>query len=262
MTERCGILLHPAGHTLSPLLHREAYRELGLDASYEVFDVAPAELENTLRMLREQGFRQLSVSLPHKEAVLPLADRVSNEARRIGAANTLTRVEGQLQADNTDWLGVCQALEPLGPWAGRRATVVGAGGAARAVVYALRKLDLQVCIVNRTHARAERLAAELEARVGDLDEPYELLVNATPLGMAPDAEQTPVPREKLRAGATVFDTVYRPFETRLLHEARAAGARTQDGLAMLLHQAAEQIRIWSGKTPDIQRLRAAAEAEL
>ncbi len=262
MTARCGIVLHPAGHTLSPAIHRAAYRALGLDAEFTAHDVPPERLATRLAELREAGLTQLCVSLPHKEAVLALADRVSADARRIGAANTLTARDGELVADNTDWIGVTRTLEPLGDWRSRRATVLGAGGAARAVVYALHALDMIVTVVNRTRSRAERLVDDLGGRVGGLDEPYELLVNATSVGMAPDAGSTPADAARLIPGATVFDTVYRPLETRLLREARAAGCRTQDGLDMLVHQAVEQIRLWSGAQADAALLRRAALEEL
>ncbi len=264
MTTRslCGIVLNPAGHTLSPVIHEAAYRALGLDASFRVFDVTADRLADTVRELRASGLTQLCVSLPHKQAVLALADRVSDDVRAIGAANTLTLRGGALEADNTDWIGVTRTLEPLGPWAGRRATVLGAGGAARAVVYALRKLELDVTVVNRTRAHAQALVADLGGRVGTLDDPFDLLVNASSIGMSPDVDGTPAPAEALRRGATVFDTVYRPLETRLLREARARGCRTQDGLDMLLHQAVEQIRIWSGKRADAGLLRSAALASL
>ena len=254
----CGIVLHPAGHTLSPLLHETAYQTLGLRARYQAFDVTSADLAAAVAGMRALGIRQLSVSLPHKEAVLGLADRASEHAQRIGAANTLTRVGDELVADNTDWLGVRQTLEGLGEWRGRRATVVGAGGAARAVVYALRALELEVNVVNRSAGRAERLAAQLGASVGTLDEPWDLLVNTTPLGMHPDTDATPVEAERLRPGAIVFDTVYRPLETRLLREARGRGCGTQDGLDMLVHQAREQLRLWCGQAPDPAPLRRAA----
>jgi len=254
----CGIVLHPAGHTLSPVIHEAAYRALGLDAAFRVFDVPAARLAQVVRELRTSGLTQLCVSLPHKQAVLALADSISDEARAIGAANTLTLTDAELVADNTDWIGVTRTLEPLGPWARRRATVLGAGGAARAVVYALGTLGLEVTVVNRTRARAQALVADLGGRVGTLDDSFDLLVNATSVGMSPDVDVTPAPAEALRRGATIFDTVYRPLETRLLREARSRGCRTQDGLDMLVHQAVEQIRIWSGKLADPALLRRAA----
>ncbi len=259
---RCGIVLHPAGHTLSPVIHAAAYRALALDASFSVFDAPAADLARVVGELRTAGFTQLCVSLPHKQAVLGLADRVSAEARAIGAANTLTLEGAELVADNTDWIGVTRTLEALAPWAGRRATVLGAGGAARAVVYALGRLGFDIRVVNRTPLRAEMLVAELGGRVGALDPDFDLLVNATSVGMTPDLEGTPVPAAALRPGAIVFDTVYRPLETRLLRESRARGCRTQDGLDMLVHQAVEQIRIWSGKCADPALLRRTALEEL
>lgn len=262
MTALCGIVLHPAGHTLSPVIHGTAYASLGLDARYEVFDVPPAELERALSELAERGALQLAVSLPHKEAVLALADEVSEHARAIGAANTLTTRDGGWVADNTDWLGVQRTLMARGDWSGRRATVLGAGGAARAVVYALHQLAMDVVVVNRTPERAARLVSDLGGRVGELSEPYDLLVNATSVGMQPDVDATPAPAERLQPDATVFDTVYRPLETRLLREAREAGCATQDGLDMLVHQAVEQLRLWSGRRADPAELRAAAEAAL
>lgn len=243
-------------------MHAEAYRELELDAHYEVFDVPPLELAARIRELRDRGLCQLSVSLPHKEAVLELADTISEAARAIGAANTLTLRDNVLEADNTDWIGVRRALEPLGPWQGGRATVLGAGGVARGTVYALRTLGLEVTVVNRTRARAERLVAELGGRVGTLDDPFDLLVNATSVGMVPHDAETPLPAARLSPEATVFDEVYRPLETRLLREARAAGCRVQDGLEMLVHQAVEQVRLWSGRAPDPAGMRRAAEAAL
>ncbi len=262
MTVRCGIVLHPAGHTLSPVLHTEAYRQAGLDASFEVWDLAPAQFEAQVRALLDSGVRQVAVSLPHKVSAIALADRVSDAVRAIGAANTLTADAEGVRAENTDWIGVRKTLEPVGPWQGRRAVVVGAGGAARAAVYALRDLGLDVAVVNRTRERAERLAEDLGARLGRLDEDWDLLVNATPLGMHPDVDASAVPAEALRSGATVLDAVYRPLETRLLREARERGCRALDGLDWLVHQAVEQVRLWSGATADPSALRRAAEAEL
>jgi shikimate dehydrogenase len=262
VTVRCGIVLHPAGHTLSPVLHTEAYRQAGLDASFEVWDVPPAQFEAQARALFDAGVRQLAVSLPHKESAIALADHVSDAVRAIGAANTLTADAEGVRADNTDWIGVRRTLEPAGPWHGRRAVVVGAGGAARAAVYALLDLGLDVAVVNRTRERAERLAEDLGARLGRLDEDWDLLVNTTPLGMQPDVDASAVPAEALRPGATVLDAVYRPLETRLLREARERGCHALDGLDWLVHQAVEQVRLWSGATADPSALRRAAEAEL
>ncbi len=259
-TEVCGILLHPSGHTLSPVLHRAAYAALKLDAVYLAFDIPPGQLRSAVESMRGLGLRQLSISLPHKEAVLELADEVSADAQQIGAANTLTRSANQLRADNTDWLAVRTTLETCGSWQGKRALVLGAGGAARAVVFALVQMKMEVRVQNRTAARAEQLARDLGAQAGAPSDagPPDLLVNATSVGMDPEPDATPFPTEQLNAHTTVFDTVYRPLETRLLREARARGCPTQDGLDMLVHQAVEQLRIWSGQQADPALLREAA----
>jgi len=258
VSARCGVVLHPAAHTLSPLLHRTAYKLLDLDATYEVFDVEPTALAAELGRLREHGFAQLAISLPHKEAVLALADSVSPAAQAIGAANTLTARGDRIEADNTDWLGVVKTLEPLGPWSGKRATVLGAGGAARGIVYALHQLGLEVAVVNRTLERAEKLVADLGGSLGRLDDPCDLLVNATSVGMSPDVDATPAPAERLHPDTTVFDAVYRPLETRLLREARGRGCRTVDGLWMLIHQAIAQLDLWTHQPVDPAPLRSAA----
>jgi shikimate dehydrogenase len=260
--ELCGILLHPAGHTLSPVIHETAYRLLGLAARFEVFDVPAQALESAWRALCARSFRQLAVSIPHKQAVIALADRLSPAVRAIGAANTLTRESDGIAADNTDWIGVRHTLERRGSWRGKHALVVGAGGAARAVLYALAQLGCGAAVVNRNAARGAALAAEFGARPGRLDEPYDLLVQTTPVGMQPNVDATPVPREHLRPGALVMDAVYAPLETRLLREAREAGCATQDGLDWLVLQAIEQFRLWSGRTLDSAPLRAAAETAL
>lgn len=252
----CGVVLHPAGHTLSPVLHEAAYAALGLDAHYAVFDVPAGGLPQLIDELRGRGLRQLSVSLPHKHAALELADERSPAAEAIGASNTLTvREDGGLVADNTDWLGVRGSLAPHGDWAGKRALVLGAGGAARGVVYALLDLGMRVGVWNRNPERAVTLSRDLGAEPAGLDTPHDLLVNATSVGMEPEVENSPFPAERLRPDALVFDAVYRPLETRLLAEARAAGCRTQDGLEMLVLQAAEQIALWSGLRPDISLMR-------
>lgn len=258
MTSLCGIILHPAGHTLSPVLHQTAYRLLDIDARYEVFDVPPAVLADELRSLRRRGFAQLAISIPHKESVLALADHVSPAARAIGAANTLTSRDGAIEADNTDWIGVVKALEPMGPWSGLRATVLGAGGAARGIVYALQQLEMQVIVVNRTQERAQRLVADLGGSVGSLDDDYDLLINATSVGMSPDADASPAPAPSLRPDATVFDAVYRPLQTRLLRDASAKQCRVIDGLWMLIHQAIAQLELWTNRSVDPAPLREAA----
>jgi len=258
---RCGIVLHPASHTRSPAMHRRAYAVLGIRARYEVFDTPPALLGAMIARARAEGFRQLAISIPHKQAVVAHLDCVEQTARRIGAVNTVTRVEAEdgakLVGANTDWIGLQRALARETSIRGRRAVVLGAGGTARAAAFALAQGGAQVQILNRNAARAAALAFELGGGIragGGLGALCELecdvLVNTTSVGLRSDA--SPVPAEALRAlhpGAVVFDAVYEPEETRLLREARARGARCISGKWMLIEQAREQLRLWTGRAP-------------
>jgi shikimate dehydrogenase len=210
-TQLCGILLHPAGHTRSPAMHGAAYEALGLDAAYLAFDVPPAGLECALAGLRAIGARQLSISIPHKEAILPLLDEVGQNAREIGAVNTVVLREGRLLGSNTDWLGATTALETRGSLAGKSAVVLGAGGTARALVYGLRRRGADVSILNRTESRAQDLAREFDlAHAGPLDDlaklEHDVLVNTTSVGLGSD--ESPVERAWLRRDSTVLDAVY------------------------------------------------------
>jgi shikimate dehydrogenase len=251
-TALCGIVLHPAAHTRSPAMHNAAYAALGLDAVFLAFDVEPSRLAQAIAGARALGLRQLAVSIPHKERVLALLDEVDETARRIGAVNTVTLRDGRLCGSNTDWIGLARALERETELMGRRAVVLGAGGTARAATFALRERGARVAVLNRTAERAEALARELGAEnAGPLDAleklDYDVLVNTTSVGLASDA--SPVPAAALRRGAVVLDAVYDPPDTRLLRDARARGARPVSGKWMLVEQAVEQIRLWSGKAP-------------
>jgi len=250
-TALCGIVLHPAGHTRSPAMHNAAYRALGLDARYHVFDVLPEALPDAIAGVRALGLRQIAISLPHKQSVIPLLDRLDETAEAIGAVNTVTRdpKSGALRGSNTDWKGALRALERVASPAGQRAVVLGAGGAARAVTFALLKAGSEVTILNRTESRARELREALGAsRAGALAElaaiEYEILVNATQVGLRSD--RSPVPAAALRAGSLVMDAVYEPEQTRLLRDARERGARTVEGKWMLVYQAAEQLELCSG----------------
>lgn len=230
-------------------MHNAAFERLRLDAVYLAFDVPPARLAAAVAGARALGIQQLAVSIPHKEAILAHCDSVDPTARRIGAVNTVTRRDGELVGSNTDWIGVVRALEAEISLAGREAVVLGAGGAARAAVYGLLERGARVRILNRSVERAERLAADLGAAgAASLDQlsaiPHEVLVNTTSVGLREDA--SPISADAIRPGSVVLDAVYDPPQTRLLREARARGARTVGGRWWLIHQAAEQLRAWTG----------------
>jgi shikimate dehydrogenase len=244
-------------------MHNAAYAALGIDAVYLSFDVPEAALADAMRGARSLGVRQLSVSIPHKRRVLDHVDIVDATAERIGAANTIVRRDGTLVASNTDWLGAVQALEREGPLEGKRAVVLGAGGTARAVVFGLIERGAQVCVLNRTVARAEALAADLgAATAGPLDSltttPHDVLVNTTSVGLSED--RSPIPAESIAPRCVVLDAVYVPEQTRLLRDAEARGARTVSGRWMLVYQAAAQLEAWAGPLDTARTLEVMAEA--
>ena len=259
-TVLCGIVLHPAGHTRSPAMHTAAYAALGLAARYEVFDVPPQGLAAAIAEARARGMRQLAISLPHKETVIPHLDGIDDTARAIGAVNTVTLRDGALEGSNTDWLGAVRALERETHLGGKHAVVLGAGGSARAVVYGLRRHGATVTVLNRSVSRAEALVRDLDAgRAGPLaalaDISHDVLVNTTSVGLRSDA--SPVPADAIRAESVVMDAVYDPELTHLLRDAQQRGARTIAGKWMLVYQAAAQLELWSGREAPIAVMAAA-----
>ena len=256
-----GVIGHPIAHSRSPALHGFWLRRYGVKGHYIPMDVAPADLETTLRHLPKIGFVGLNVTLPHKEAILKIADVISDRAALIGAANTLIfRKDGKIHADNTDGAGFVANLRQNAPhWvpAAGPAAVFGAGGAARAVVAALIEVGVpEIRISNRSRPRAEALRADFGAKLVVYDwvqaanmlEGAATVINTTSLGMAGKPEFR-VPLDALEPGAVVNDLVYNPLKTTFLAEAEERGATIVDGLGMLLHQAAPGFERWFGPTP-------------
>ena len=255
------------------MLHGYWLRRLNLPGSYELQDVAPADLPGFIASLRQNGFTGGNITVPHKVAAMPLLSRVDATARAIGAVNTIWFEGDALVGSNTDVAGFLANLDDRAPgWDenGRDAIVLGAGGAARAATFGLLERRLRVRLVNRTLGTAETLArhfggdvtAHPLAALPDLMAQAGLLVNTTSLGMQGkpglDIDLTPLPRS-----AVVHDVVYVPLLTRLLHEAASRGHRTVDGLGMLLHQAVAGFTRWFGATPVVtEELRALVAADI
>ncbi len=260
--KRLAVVGHPVGHSRSPAMQSAALAALGLAAewSYEAIDSAPDEFEPRVRALASEGFVGANVTVPHKGAALALADTLSGTAREIGAANTLSFEAGEIRAHNTDAQGLLNAL-PGSP-AGKRTLVLGAGGAARAAVWALVREGAEVDVWNRTALRAEHLCGELGGvpvtapGAGS----YELIVNTTAVGLRGEDPLAELPLEAadfvLRQ--TVVDFVYSEQPSRLLAAAQAAGATVVDGIEVLVHQGALSLRIWTGQEPSLEAMRAAA----
>ncbi len=236
-----------------------ALRAAGLhDWQYLLLPLPPELFAETVRALPAAGFRGVNVTIPHKQAALALADEASAAAREIGAANTLTfEAGGQIVADNTDAPGLIEALPAGLDPAGRTALVLGAGGAGRAVAWALREAGADVAIWNRTAARAEALAAQLGVRAVTRGEPAEIIVNCTSVGLEQNIDPfkaLPLKADTFEVGSCVIDLVYKDGDTRLLEAARKRGARVVEGLEILVAQGAASFERWTGTTAPRQAM--------
>ncbi len=258
-----GIIGYPVRHSLSPQMHNSAFEALGLNYCYVPMEVRPEALEDAVKGLRALGFVGVNVTVPHKEGVMEYLDEVSEEARFIGAVNTILIKDGKMKGYNTDAWGFRRALEEEGILPeGEEVFLAGAGGAAKAVAYALAGVCSKLYIYNRTKERAMALAERTSGRgcpVEVLDGPQvpgavSLVVNATSLGLRPE-DPLPVDISTLRPHHVVYDLIYK--ETPLLKEASSRGLRAVDGSGMLLWQAVFAFRIWTGKEPPLEVMRAA-----
>ena len=258
-----GVIGHPVAHSRSPALHGYWLRRYGLQGHYIPIDIAPNDLGGLVGTLSRLGFVGLNVTIPHKEAILHVADIITDRAALIGAANTLIfRKDGKIHADNTDGSGFIANLRQHAPhWAPAAgpAVVFGAGGAARAVIAALIEVGVpEIRLANRTRPRADALRSDFGAKVmvhewvqaGNILEDAVTVVNTTSLGMTgkPDLR---VPLHGLSSRTLVTDLVYTPLKTQFLIEAEAMGCTAVDGLGMLLHQAAPGFERWFGQRPDV-----------
>lgn len=263
-TELFGVIGHPVGHSLSPLMHNTAFGEAGINGVYLAFSVT--ELAGAVSGVRALSIRGLSVTIPHKEAVVPLLDALDPLAERIGAVNTIHNREGRLIGYNTDASGALSALSEVVDIAGTDVAVLGAGGAARAVGFALRDAGGRVTILNRSAGKGEGLAADIGASfhplAGFRGDDYGVVINTTPLGMHPHVEEMPIPEKEIKEDTVIMDIVYNPLRTRLLTAAESRGARTIDGLAMFVRQGAAQFELWTGKKAPVGLMERAVRAAL
>ena len=271
-TEVFAVIGDPIEHTLSPAMQNAAFEHLNLDFVFLAFRVTSDELENAVRAVRALGIRGLNVTMPHKNSVTEFLDEADPAVKFLRAANTILNQRGRLRGFNTDGVGALKALKNNGVnLAGKKVLLLGAGGAAKAIAFSLTKEVDELCILNRDAAKARELASVLEPcgkkivgneltsillqqELRDSD----VLINATFVGMTPYASESLVKPEWLKPELTVMDIVYNPVETKLIRDARAAGAKVINGVEMLLYQGAASFEIWTGCKAPVDVMRTAA----
>jgi len=268
----CGVIGDPIEHTVSPLMHNAAFAKMGVDYQYIPFRVRKEDLGKAIEGMRALNIVGLNVTIPHKVAVIQFLDKLDPLAKKIGAVNTIVNEDGVLKGYNTDASGFLQAMLEKGIEPSRKnIAILGAGGASRAISLILAERGAHLVILNRQLELdwAEELALHLsqtfkrEVKALELNEENlamvlekaDILVNATSMGMSPNIDETPVPTKLLKPGLVVFDIVYNPIKTRLLREAEAAGAKTINGIDMLVWQGASAVEKWTGLKEPINLMR-------
>jgi shikimate dehydrogenase len=271
-TRICALIGDPVEHTMSPAMHNAAFKKLGLDYLYIPFRVKPEQLSQAVAGLRALNVRGFNVTIPHKASVIPLLDSLDPLAKKIGAVNTVVNDDGHLKGYNTDAEGFLRALTGQGiKPGGKNVVILGAGGASRAISYVLAEEGAHLAVLNRKLELdwAENIASLIQkelgrdVKVGELTPralslalaAADILVNATSVGMSPASGKSPVPAKLLRRHLIVFDIVYNPMMTKLLKEARAAGARIIGGIDMLAGQGALAFEKWTGQPAPLELMR-------
>jgi shikimate dehydrogenase len=272
-TRVCGVIGDPIEHTLSPTIHNAAFNHLGLDFVFLAFRVKAADLENALRGMRGLGIHGLNVTMPHKSTVTAYLDEMDSAVKFLGSANTILNEDGKLSGFNTDGVGALKALRENGVEVSeKKVLLLGAGGAAKAIAFALAQEVNELVVLNRAAEKAKKIAEALgrtlnKKVVGGALSPdaisknlqdSDVLINATSVGMNPNANQSIVTPQLLRADLTVMDIVYNPVETKLAKDAKATGARVISGVEMLIFQGAASFEIWTGLSAPINVMRRAA----
>lgn len=268
-TQAIAILGYPVHHSLSPVIHNAAFATAGLDYCYLALEVRPEDIEVAVRGLRAANFAGITLTAPHKETVIPLLDGLTDEARAIGAVNTVANRNGRWIGTNTDATGFRRLLEINGLYKkGMKAVMLGSGGAARAALYVLGQVSSEVIVFNRTLRRSEELIESLapfrgqsrwralplerDALAAHLED-ADVLVNTTSVGMHPNDQQCPLPEGvRIPARCGVADMIYMPPKTRLLQLAERGGSKAVSGHDMLLYQAVDAFEFWTGVEPDVK----------
>lgn len=269
-TKLLCIIGHPISHTFSPLMHNSWIVDLKLPYVYVAFDISPNKLKQAVESFKSLDIKGINVTIPHKESIIPFLDKIEGVAKSILAINTIKNTDGVLIGRNTDAEGAKKALIDAGcKVVGKTVLVLGAGGAAKAICFALAKDAERIIIVNRTEKRALDLACKvtrqtgtriegkkLENRVLEIEtKKADILINTTPIGMSPNTTEVPISIEFLHDELFVFDLIYNPMKTRLIKNAEEVGCKTLGGLDMLINQGALAFEWWTGISPDTNLIR-------
>lgn len=264
------IIGHPISHSLSPIMHNFWFRNQNLNSVYLGFDVISNDLESSVKAFKTLKIQGLNVTLPHKQQVIQYVDEIDPLAKKIGAVNTLKIEEGKLKAKNTDALGGKQALEDAAfNLSGKNLLILGAGGASRALIFALSEELDKIIIANRTRLNGIKLVKQLrpyikptidaiplkEEHLKQVISGVDIIINTTPVGMYPNINESPISTTILREDLFVFDIVYNPLETKLIKEAKKLGCTTLGGLDMLVNQGATAFEWWTGRIPNKKIMR-------
>lgn len=266
-TKLCCVIGNPVGHSLSPLIHNAAFKRLGLNYAYVAFEVK--DLKNAIAGIRALGIRGASVTIPYKSEVIKYLDWVDLQAKEIGACNTIVNEKGNLKGYNTDAYGALKAIHKnLISLKGKRVVIIGSGGAARAIGFALaleEKLK-DLFIIGIVEEQLKKLVSDIELKTGkkvtgflmsknilkELCVNSDIIINCSPVGMYPEINKSPIPKEFLNPGNVVFDIVYTPKETKLLSYAKDIGCKIIYGYELFIEQAAKQFKLWTGKKAPIK----------
>lgn len=264
-TDLYGVVGYPLGHTLSPIMHNTAFQVSRLNAVYLAFETK--DIDDCLRGMKALGIKGLSVTLPFKSRVIPLLDDVDNQAKTIGAVNTIVNDNGRLKGYNTDTIGILKSLEEeVIDLSNRKCLLIGAGGAARAIGFTLKERGIELTIANRSIGSGEKLAESLGSPFVPLKDiekiKADLIVQATPVGMYPHTDQCLIPETLLKEGPVVMDIIYNPIETKVLKLARDYGCKRVSGLSMFIHQGGEQLRLWTGFEPPLKEMTSSVKEAL
>lgn len=267
----CLIIGDPIAHSLSPAIHNAGYRELGIEDRfrYEARRVTSEGLADFMGEVLSAGIRGVSCTAPHKVAVMGYLDEIDPTAAKIGAVNTVVNTGGRLKGYNTDWLGVIGPLEKITGLKGKKVALLGAGGAARSIAYGLADRGADITIYNRTPGKAEALARAFGGAAVSLDDPAraasvkeaDIIINATSVGMGSD-DASPITKELMGPGQIIFDSIYTPYDTRLLKDAAEQGATVIHGTEMLLGQAFVQFELYTGYEAPEEAMRHALQEAL